>query len=55
MDGDPSGEASDSDDELPEIVSRFLLLGEDETLGGKLGEAGRTLAQVLLRNGVFVV
>ena len=35
------------------MVSRFLLLGEGETLGGKPGEAGRRLAQALLSEGLF--
>lgn len=44
VDGEPRGEASDNDDELPETVSRFLLPGEGVLLGGRLGEAGRRLA-----------
>lgn len=41
VDGDASGEVSDSDDELPETASRFLLPGEGTPLGGRLGEAVR--------------
>ena len=39
VEGDASGDVSDSDDELPEIVSRFLLPGEGIPLAGRSGEA----------------
>ena len=49
MDGDASGDASDSDEELlPEMVSSFLFGGEAETLVTREGEAGVVLALKLL-------
>ena len=49
VEGDGRGEASDSDDELPDTVSRFLLLGDGVMFGGRLGEATRLLASYDLR------
>lgn len=44
VDGDARGEVSESDDELPETASRFLLSGEGVPLETRLGEAVRRLA-----------
>ena len=49
MDGDATGEASDSDEELlPEMASSFLLGGEADALVTWEGEAAIELALIFL-------
>ena len=49
VDGDATGEASDSDEELlPEMASSFLLGGEAEALVTWEGEAAIELALIVL-------